>query len=465
MFSLPRVCVIGAGSSGIAVAKALYDQGIPFDVYEKGDRVGGNWVFKNKNGQSSAYRSLHINTSTVRMQYADYPMPDHFPDFPHHSLMARYFQDYVDHFGFGHRIQFETPVEHVAPRPGGGYEVRLGDGRTESYDAIAVANGHHWDPRWPEPAFPGRFDGVEMHSHHYIDPQDPHDLVGKRVVVLGMGNSAMDIACELGRPGVAGRTYLAARRGAWVIPNYVFGRPLDQIAALPPAVPFRVRQQLLKLVYRLAVGRPEDFGLPAPDHEILTAHPTISSDLLPKLGRGDVVPKPNIAELLGDRVRFDDGTVEEVDAIVYCTGYKVSFPFFDPGFVSAPDNDLPLFKRVFRPGIPDLFFIGLVQPLGAVMPIAEAQGKWVAEFLRGWYALPSEEKMIEDIEGERSAMFRRYVKSKRHTMQIDFDDYLADLAREVRAGRKRARALENVLPIPPRATARQARPAEGTVAG
>jgi len=212
-----------------------------------------------------------------------------------------------------------------------------------------------------------------MHSHHYIDPQDPHDLVGKRVVVLGMGNSAMDIACELSRPGVAAKTFLAARRGAWVIPNYVFGKPLDQLAALPPTVPFKVRQRLLEVVYRVAVGRPEDFGLPTPDHDILTAHPTISSDLLPKLGRGDVTPKPNIERLDGDQVRFADGSVEDVDAIVYCTGYKVTFPFFDPEFVSAPDNDLPLFKRVFRPGTPDLFFIGLVQPLGAVMPIAEAE--------------------------------------------------------------------------------------------
>lgn len=451
MFSLPKVCVIGAGSSGIAVCKALWDRGIPFDCFEKGDRVGGNWVFKNSNGQSSAYRSLHINTSTVRMQYADYPMPDWFPDFPHHSLMAKYFEDYVAHFGFGHRIRFETSVESVVREASGRWAVTLDDGSTHHYGAVAVANGHHWDPRWPEPPFPGRFDGVQLHSHHYVDPQDPHDLVGKRVVVVGMGNSAMDIACELSRPGVAARLYLSARRGAHVIPNYLFGRPLDQLAALPPQIPFKVRQGLLKLVYRVAVGRVRDFGLPDPDHDILEAHPTISSELLPKLGRGDIVPKPNIEALRGDRVAFVDGSVEEIDAIVWCTGYRVTFPFFDPAFLEAKDNDLPLFKRVFRVGLPDLFFVGLVQPLGAVMPIAEAQGKWIAEHLLGEYALPTPEAMQKDIDAEREAMRARYVTSKRHTMQIDFDDYLHDLGREVRAGRRRARRRGAELPVDPRA--------------
>src|SRR5690606_20956606 len=127
--------------------------------------------------------------------------------------------------------------------------------------------------------------------------------------------------------------------------------------------------------------------------------------------------------LCGDRVEFQDGSIDRADAIIYCTGYRVSFPFFDPDFLDAPDNDLPLFFRVFRPGIPDLFFIGLLQPLGAIMPLAEAQSRWIAEYLCGDYALPSLDRMRRIMERHRSAMFRRYVPSSRHTMQVDFDDY------------------------------------------
>jgi cation diffusion facilitator CzcD-associated flavoprotein CzcO len=232
---LPRVCVIGAGSTGIAVVKALKDAHVPFVCYERSDRVGGNWVFKNKNGMSSAYRSLHINTSRDRMQYTAFPMPRDYPDFAHHTLLARYFESYVEHFGLKEFIHFETTVERVLPRADGTYAVHLHDGSVELFDLIAVCNGHHWDARWPEPRFPGKFSGLEFHSHDYQDPRDPHDLVGKRVVVVGMGNSAMDIASELGHPGVAKEVYVSARRGAWVIPKYMFGRPVDAPSPLFPS--------------------------------------------------------------------------------------------------------------------------------------------------------------------------------------------------------------------------------------
>src|SRR3954464_3163456 len=152
---LPTACVIGAGSSGIAAAKKLKDAGIPFDCFEKSDSVGGNWVFGNRNGMSSAYRSLHINTSRARMEYADYPMPADYPDFPHHTQIARYFDDYVDHFGVREAVRFETGVDHVERRADRVWELGSDRGTTHRYDALLLANGHHWDPRWPEPPFPG----------------------------------------------------------------------------------------------------------------------------------------------------------------------------------------------------------------------------------------------------------------------------------------------------------------------
>ena len=447
MSALPTVCVIGAGSSGIAAAKALHHASLPFDCFEKSDAVGGNWVFGNTNGMSSAYRSLHINTSRERMEYSDFPMPKTYPDFPHHTQIARYFSDYVDHFGFRDRIAFNRSVEHCRRGDDGAWEVELDGGEVRQYDAVMVANGHHWDPRWPEPRFPGSFAGVEMHSHSYIDNRD---MAGRNVLVLGMGNSAMDIACEASQ--VANRVFLAARRGAYIIPKYLRGKPLDQVGSISPRVPFEVRRRLFESLIAGQVGRVERYGLPKPDHRIGEAHPTISSEILIRIGSGDVIPKPNIAELAGARVRFDDGSLEDVDVIVYCTGYRVTFPFFDRGFISAPGNDLPLYRRVFKPGMDNLFFIALLQPLGATMPLAEAQSTWVVDYLHGDYALPPPSEIHRDMERERAAMFKRYVRSKRHTMQVDFDDYMWELARERKRGHRRAMALNFAPPVKARAT-------------
>jgi cation diffusion facilitator CzcD-associated flavoprotein CzcO len=271
-----------------------------------------------------------------------------------------------------------------------------------------------------------------------------------------MGNSAMDIAVE--SSWVAKTTYLAARRGAHVLPKYVFGRPIDQFP-IDPRMPWRVRQKGLELLHKMAIGKVEDYGLPTPDHRLGDAHPTISDAILSRIAHGEVVPKPNIAALEGGQVRFTDGSAVDADVIVYCTGYKVTFPFFDEDFISAPDNDLPLYRRVFKPGVPNVFFIGLLQPLGAIMPLAEAQAEWVAEYLRGEYRLPADAELRRDMDRERDRMFKRYVASKRHTMQVDFDEYLYKLRKERRAGAGRAREAGFALPVAPRAEAAEA-PAE-----
>jgi cation diffusion facilitator CzcD-associated flavoprotein CzcO len=265
-----------------------------------------------------------------------------------------------------------------------------------------------------------------------------------------MGNSAMDIAVESSFSAAA--TYLAARRGAWVIPKYVLGRPLDQIST-QAGVPLRVRQSITRALLKVAVGDMERYGLPKPDHRPLEAHPTISDDLLSRVAHGEITPKPNLARLTRDTVVFTDGSEVEADIVVYCTGYNVTFPFFDEGLIAAPGNDLPLFRRVFHPGRRDVFFIGLLQPLGAIMPLAAAQSDWVCDHLAGRYALPDPADLLADIERERRRMFKRYVASRRHTMQVDYDDYLADLAKERRRGAERAREQGFRLPLPPRAAA------------
>ena len=447
--SLPRVAVIGAGSSGITALKTLAEQGFDVTCYEASDRIGGNWVYENSNGMSACYRDLHINTSRLKMEYSDHPMPASYPDYPRHDQIAAYFDDYVDHFAIRDRIRFQTKVEHAERGADGTWTLRASDGTTERYDALVVANGHHWDPRWPEPVFPGSedFRGQQLHAHEYMNPDGLHD---KDVVVLGMGNSAMDIAVESSY--VARNTYLAARRGAWIIPKYLFGKPTDQLKN-DPRIPFKIRQRAIHHLVKLYAGDPVKFGLPKPDHAFGEAHPTISGRILDRITHGAVQVRPNIRRLDGDEVEFEDGTRVHADVVVYCTGYKITFPFFDEDFIAAQDNRIELYRRVFHPEIPNIFFIGLLQPLGAVMPLAEAQGRWVAEYLKGEYALPDPGAVRADIAEDLAAMRKRYVASKRHTIQVDFDDYLHEMAKEIRAGEGRARERGYALPVAPLAVA------------
>jgi dimethylaniline monooxygenase (N-oxide forming) len=433
----------------MVAAKTLAERGIPFDCFEKSDQVGGNWVFGNRNGMSSAYRDLYIDSSRARMEYSDFPMPASYPDFPHHTQIRAYFDAYVDHFGLREKITFETGVEHASRNADGSWEIALDNGETRVYDALLVANGHHWSPRWPEPAFPGAdtFAGEQLHAHFY---RDDSIFAGKNVVVLGLGNSAVDIAVESSY--AAAHTYLAARRGAWIVPKYLFGRPLDQLGN-DPRIPIKIRQRVAHQLVKAYTGPPERYGLPKPDHRFGEAHPTVSGRVLDRIQHGTIVPKPNIAALEGGQVRFLDGSAVDADVVVYCTGYKIDFPFFDHDFVSAPDNRIDLFRRVFHPDIPNLFFIGLLQPLGAIMPLAEAQGAWVEDYLRGDYALPAGAALRADIEADRTALRKRFVASKRHTIEVDFDDYLHALAKERRAGAERARAQGSLPPVPCRPSA------------
>ena len=432
-----KVVVIGAGSSGISSCQVLNARGIDFDCFEIGSKVGGNWRYENDNGMSAAYRSLHINTSRRTMAYASYPMPEDLPDYPNHFQIAQYFDDYVDHFGFRDRIRFRTEVTHVEPE-GDGWRVSWKDleSRDEgqkAYESVIVANGHHWNPRWPEPAFEGQdsFAGEQIHVHSY---KEPDVMRGKRVMVLGIGNSATDLAVEASRN--ADETFLAMRRGAWIVPKYVGGRPTDELAPdLLSRLPLSVQRFLLGRTLIKATGMPMDYGLPEPDHKIAHAHPTVSSDLLPRLGHGDITVKPNITRFSGGRnVEFEDGTSEELDLIIYCTGYKITFPFFDEALLDAPDNRIPLYRRVVHPELKGLFFVGLLQPLGAIMPLAEAQSEWVADLLEGKAELPSTNRMREVIKREDARMAKRYVASKRHTIQVDFLPYMRAIARERRGG-------------------------------
>ena len=288
-----------------------------------------------------------------------------------------------------------------------------------------------------------------MHVHHY---REPEVLRGKRVLVLGIGNSATDIAVEASR--IAEKTFLAMRRGAYVMPKYLNGKPTDEAASKLLTHDAAAGAALRARAHAGPDRRRHDRLRPARSPTTSCSRRTRPSraELLSRLGHGDIAVKPNIDRFAGGRtVRFVDGSEEEIDLVVYCTGYKITFPFFDESLVTAADNRLPLYRRVASVEHPGLYFIGLIQPLGAIMPLAEAQAEWVADLLAGRGTLPSPAEMRGEIAAAEEKMRKRYVASKRHTIQVDFQPYLREIRRE------RKQAAQRVLRRDPAVAARAGR--------
>ncbi|MFG2062520.1 flavin-containing monooxygenase [Micromonospora sp. NPDC048871] len=429
--SSSRVAVIGAGAAGLATVKALLDAGCAVVAYEKGDRPGGLWVRDNSSGLSPAYASLHLNTSKRRTEFADFPMPADWPDYPSASRVASYLADYAQSFGLIPHIRFGSTVTRVERDRLWAVTTESGD--IERYDAVVVANGHNWHPRYPDPAYPGTFHGTQMHAHDYRTPDVFRD---RRVLIVGMGNSAMDIAVDASHVA-RGPVLLSARRGVHIVPKYLFGRPADATGGALAALPWRLRQRIAETLLRLAVGTPQRYGLPAPAGGLFQNHPTISDTILHRLTHGEVTPRPGIERLDGERVMFTDGSADPVDVIVWATGYRVSIPFLSPQWLGPDPQQLPLYQRVFHLDDPSLAFVGLMQSTGAALPVVEVQAKLVAAYLSGGYALPGIDEQRHAVQRALRAAIERWGTNARPHMRIDFDRYVADLPREIAAGRNR----------------------------
>jgi cation diffusion facilitator CzcD-associated flavoprotein CzcO len=417
-----RYCVIGAGSSGLAAAKNLRQQQIAVDVLERNAEIGGNWCYGQPN--SRVYASTHTISSKRLTEYTDFQMPGHFPNFPHHTQVFEYLRAYAEHFGLYEAIEFQTAVEQVKP-DGAFWNVTLARGQCRRYAGVVVANGHNWDPRWPE--FPGHFAGQVMHSAEY---KTPEVLRGRRVLVVGAGNTGCDIAVEAAL--AADKVFHSLRRGYYFIPKFLFGRPSDVMGEklLKLGLPEFVRRLVMRAVLRMTVGDLGRYGLPAPDHELFASHPIINSQLPYYVGHGRITPKPNVAELADDLVRFEDGTTESVDLIIYATGYKISFPFLEGQYLNWHDGRPQLYLNVFHPQYDNLFVIGLIQPDSGQFGLVDYQSRMVARFIAAVRAgSPAAERFRRAKATGAEGRKTRYLDTPRNLLEVEHFGYRRQMQR------------------------------------
>ncbi len=420
-----RVCVIGAGPSGITAAKNLLDEGHEVVVYDLGNEVGGNWVFNEKVGHSSVFETTHIISSRTLSEYADYPMPKDYPDYPSHKHLADYFKSYAQYFNLYPFIQFNTLVKNCIMLDDGKWMVSTErDGiETEAlFDALAVCNGHHWLPRIP--TYPGKFNGEFIHSH---EVKRFSKFTGKRVLVIGGGNSACDVAVESSR--VAASVDISWRRGYWIAPKFMMGKPADVFSTKIHWLPRTIWQKISALSLYFRNGKNTDYGLPQPDGPLGSHHPTINEDLFFTIRHGKIKPKKDIERLDGEDVIFKDGSKGSYDIIVACTGYIISHPFFDKNLIDYTEGEVPLWLRMMHPAIKSLYFIGLFQPLGCIWPGSELQSKIMARELSGKWERPNniEDKIVSEL---RHPDFKQ-INTPRHTITVDFHRFKKRLLKQL----------------------------------
>ncbi|MCB0581413.1 MAG: NAD(P)-binding domain-containing protein, partial [Phaeodactylibacter sp.] len=327
------------------------------------------------------------------------------------------------HFGLEKHIRFNTPVARAEETSDKKWRITLENGEVLHFDFLFAANGHHSVPRWPD--IPGMFDGEYLHAHNY---KTNVPFAGKRVLVVGAGNSGCDCAVEVSR--VARHTAISMRRPYYIIPKFMMGKPTDTYNKLLTRLPHFLRQPIQKLSLRLQVGDYRDYGLERPDYPITRCHPTLNSELLYRIRHGKVHPRKGIERFEGKKVHFKDGKVEEFDAVIAATGYKIAFPFFDERFINFEDAErIPLYLRMIHPGHPTLFFIGLTQPQGCIWPLSDLQARLAANHVAGRWPMP--ENVRELAEEECREIEKDFLHTKRHSLEVHFHPFFNKIRRQI----------------------------------
>lgn len=407
-----RVLVIGAGPAGLAAARALKARSIDYDHVERHDGVGGIWDIDAPG--SPMYEAAHFISSRTLSGFDGFPMPDWFADYPSHREVLSYLRDFAHAYGLDDAVEHGTSVVDV-DRDGDLWRVSFDDGTWRRYRAVVCCSGAQWVPSVPE--LPGSFTGEVMHSRDY---RDFDQLAGRRVLVIGGGNSACDIIVDAAR--VAERAVISMRRGYWFIPKHIFGMPSDVFAERGPHLPMRVQQRLFGTVLRLMHGRPSQWGLQDPDHRLFETHPVLNSNLLLALQHGDVVPRPGIERCEGARVTFTDGSSEEVDLVIAATGYRHEVPYAQRWFGDPqhPDLYLTAFSREHE----GLYGLGFTETNSGAYRHFDALAQMVASHVDDAERRPSRyaefARMIREDRPDLSGGIR-FDASPRHSGYVDAD--------------------------------------------
>jgi hypothetical protein len=422
-----KVCIIGAGFSGLAAAKTFHERGIPFDCLEREKDIGGLWNEATNTGV--VYDSTYLVSSRKYTGFGDYPMPDDYPTYPSHREALAYLRNYAQEFGVLDRVELNTTVEH-AERTQGGWRVQIaGEARPRFYRALVIASGHHDVPRTPKIA--GKFTGEILHSRNY---RSVKQLADKRVVVVGAGNSACDIVVDA--TAVARSVHQSMRRGTYFVPKFMLGRPTDGIVNFCEKLPMPrwLRNRIYTLWHKLMVGSNVRYGLPEPEHLIMDTHPTMNTVLPQLVAHGRIGVKPDIVEFEGRTVRFIDGSEVEADLVVYATGYQISLPFIDNDLILGPDGRSILYLNVFHPDFDDLFAVGLVQANGSIWRLADAQAKLIASYLIAASEQHERASWFSKLksEGAKRSPETGYVASDRHRLEYNYYAYRRHLRRLLR---------------------------------
>lgn len=421
------VCVIGAGPCGLTAIRNLTKNGVDDIVcHEELEAIGGLWAYSDDPQRPSVYDSAHIISSRRLSAFRSFPMPDTYPDYPSHRQIADYFRAYADRFALADHIRLGSKVETAERRESGGWKLTIRDEdgtHEETADYLVVASGHHRIPFMPAPE--GDYAGQQMHSSEY---RSISGFEGKRVLVVGAGNSACDIAASLSR--VARHVSLSLRTPQYIVPKTILGRPVDIQYRKLQKLPRFLRNAIMRHGVRALVGPYKRYHLPQPSTDVLSTHPTLNTDILEQLTHGKVTVRRATQSMSAHTVRFADGESAEFDTIIWATGFETRFPFLnDAEFDWSQNLRLPLYMKIMPVDMQDIFFIGLIQPLGCIWALADYQAELVAHAITGKWRRPAD--MADRLAAEHSRDAARFRNTARHAVEVDYHDYLRLLQNEL----------------------------------
>lgn len=371
---IERYAIIGAGPSGLSAAKELQERGIAWEGFELAEDVGGLWNMGNP--RSTVYASAHLISSKKTTEFKDFPMPEETADYPRQDQLLSYFQDYAKHYGLYEHYNFSSEVQRVEPQSEGGWKLWVkGEPEPRLYKGILVANGTLSEPNIPK--FQGEFTGELIHSAQY---KTADTFEGKRVLVVGAGNSGCDIAVDAVHR--AASVDMSVRRGYYFVPKYLFGKPSDTVGGKIP-LPRRLKQWVDAKILGWVAGDPVRFGFPKPDYKIYESHPVVNTLVLHHAGQGDIKIQGDIERFEGKTVHFKNGQKKDYDLILLATGYKLHYPFIDKELLNWQGYSPQLYLNIFHPQRNDLFILGLVEATGVGWEGRAEQARVVAAFLEG----------------------------------------------------------------------------------